>query len=101
MSRGESDFYYSKNIICCKCYNNKPVLLLATNVGGISWISKVMRRRKGSATITPVSCPKIIKLYNNGMGGVDIIDQKTASYIFSQKSKCRLYMKSHRCQSCK
>ena len=32
---GESDFYYSKNIICCKWYGNKSVLLLVTNVDGM------------------------------------------------------------------
>ena len=34
--KDESDFHYSKNIICCKWYNNKPVLLLAINVDGMS-----------------------------------------------------------------
>ena len=43
MSRGENDFYYSKNIICCKWYNNKLVLLLTTNVDRMSGVSNVMR----------------------------------------------------------
>ena len=34
---------------------------------------------KVSATKTPVSRPNIIKLYNNGMDTVDIMDQKTAT----------------------
>ena len=32
---GESDFHYSKNIICCKWYDSKSVLLLVTNVDGM------------------------------------------------------------------
>ena len=64
MSKGESNFQYSKNIICCKWYDNKPVLLRATNVDGMSGVSNVMRRTKGSATKIPVSCPNIIKIYH-------------------------------------
>ena len=52
-----------------------------------------MRRTKGSVTKTPVSCPNIIKLYNNGIGGVDILDQKTATYRFDCKSKYRFYLR--------
>ena len=48
MYRVESGLYYSKNIICCKWYDNKPALLLATNFVGLSWVSKVMRQVKGS-----------------------------------------------------
>ena len=66
--RGESEFHYSKNIICCKWCNNKPPLLLATNIDGMSGLSNRMRKTKGSATKTPVSCLNIIRLYNNGMG---------------------------------
>ena len=47
VSRGESDFRYSKNIICRKWCDNKPVLLLATNVDEMSGASNVMRQRKG------------------------------------------------------
>ena len=75
--RGESDFHYSKNIICCKWYDNNPVLLLGTNVDGMSGVCNVMRQTKGSATKAPASCPNI-KLYNNDMGGVDIMDQKNS-----------------------
>ena len=43
-----------------------------------SWTSKVMKVTKSTATKTPTSCPKIKKIYSNGMAGVDIIDQKLA-----------------------
>ena len=55
--------------------------------------SNVMRRSKGSATKTPVSCPNIIKMYNVSMSGVDVIDQKTAAYRLGRKSKIRFYLR--------
>ena len=60
ISRGEGDFIYSKNIICCKWYNNKSVLLLGKNVDGMSGVSNIMRKTKSSANKTPVCCPNII-----------------------------------------
>ena len=81
---------------------SKPVLLLATNADGMSGVSNKMRQTKGSPTKTSVSCRNIIKLYNNGKGGVDIIDQKTAAYRLDRKSK---YVDnvfwSHRYRTCK
>ena len=81
---------------------SKPVLLLATNVDCMSGVSNKMRQTEGSPTKTSVSCRNIIKLYNNGKGGVDIIDQKTAAYRLDRKSK---YVDnvfwSHRYRTCK
>ena len=55
MSWGESDFYYSKNFICCKWYYSKPVLLQTTNLDDKSRVRYVMRRTKGLATKTTAS----------------------------------------------
>ena len=55
--------------------------------------SNVMRRSKGSATKTPVSCPNIIKMYNVSMSGVDVIDHKTAACRLGRKSKIRFYLR--------
>ena len=93
MVRGDSDFQFPKNVICCKWFDNKPVLLLATNIEGIDGTSNVMRQTKGSAAKTPVLCPNIIKMYNASMGGVDVIDQKTAAYQLNCKSKFRFYLR--------
>ena len=70
MERGDSNFQFSKNVICCKWFDNEPVLLLAKNIEGMDGTSNAMRRTKGSATKTPVSCLNIIKMYNASMGGV-------------------------------
>ena len=39
-----------------------------------------------------VSCPNIIIFYNNGMDGVDIMDQKTASFRLDHNSKYHFYL---------
>ena len=43
-------------------------------------VSSVQRREKGSASKSVISCPNVLKLYNNGMGEVDLMDQRTAAY---------------------
>ena len=55
MVRGYSDFQFPKNVICCKWFDNKAVLLLATNVEGMVGMSNVMRQTKGSFTKTPMA----------------------------------------------
>ena len=91
--RGDSDFQFSKNVICCKWFDNKPVLLLATNTQGMDGLSNLMRQTKGSATKTPVACPSIIKMYNASMGGVDVINQKKTTYRLDRESKFRFYLR--------
>ena len=48
---------------------------------------------KGSPTKTPVLCPNIMKMYNASMGGINVINQKTAAYRLDHKSKFRLYLR--------
>ena len=78
----------------CVC-RDKSILRLAANIDDTSWVSNVIRRAKASVNETPVSCPNIIKLYNNGMGGVDTVDQKskTATYRLDSKSKFHFYLR--------
>ena len=40
----------------------------------------VQSREKGSINKSTVPCPKVVKLYNSGMGGVDLMDQRNAAY---------------------
>ena len=69
------------------------MFLLARNIEGMDGTSNVMRRTKGSATKTPVSCPNIIKMYNASMGDVDVIDQKAAAYRLDRKNKLIFYLR--------
>ena len=45
------------------------MLLLSSALEGMNDILLVQRRGKGSKTKFSVPCPKVVKLYNSGMGG--------------------------------
>ena len=59
----------------------------------MSGVSNLIGRTNGLSTKTPVSSLNIVKLYNNGKGGVDIVIQKTAAYRLDSKSKYRVYLR--------
>ena len=48
---------------------------------------------KGSATKLPVPCPDVIKMYNQGMGGIDLVDQRTVTYHVDRKSSITFYLR--------
>ena len=39
------------------------------------------------------SCPTVVKLYNNDMDGVDLMDQRTAAYRLDRNSSIRFYLR--------
>ena len=63
-----------------KWTDNQSVLLLSFALEGKNDILSVQRREKSSKTKSSFPCPKVIKLYNSGIGGVDLMDQRTAAY---------------------
>ena len=67
--------------------------MLFSNIEGMSTVSAVHCRQKGSANKISVACPDVIKLYNRNMGGVDLIDQRTAAYRLDQKSSIQFYLR--------
>ena len=58
---------------------DQSVLLLSFALEGKNDIS-VQRTEKSSKTKSLFPCPKVIKLYNSSIGGVDLMDQRTAAY---------------------
>ena len=56
-------------------------------------ILSVQRREKGSKTKSLVPGRKAVKLYDSGMGGVDLMDQRTAAYCLDRKSSVRFYLR--------
>ena len=67
--------------------------MLFSNVEGMTTASTVARQQKGSAPKNQVSRPDVIKKYNKGIGGVFLIDQRTAAYHLDQKSTIRFYLR--------
>ena len=59
-----------------------------------AWMMSVQRREKGSATKSSNPCPTVVKLYNNGMGQVDLMDQRTETCRLDRKSSVRFYLHS-------
>ena len=55
--------------------------------------SSVQRRKKGSATKSAIPCPTIVKLYNNCLIAVDLMDQWTAAYQLDPKSSVCFYLR--------
>ena len=92
MKRGDCKFLFSGNTMACKWMDNRSVLLLSSALEGMNDILSVQRREKGSKTKSLVLCPKVVKLYNSGMGGADLMDQHTAGNCLDRKSSVRFYL---------
>ena len=71
--------------------DSPSVLLLSSAFEWMNDIS-VQGREHGSKTKSSVPCPKVVKLYNSGMSGVNLMDQGTATYHLDRKSSVRFYL---------
>ena len=80
MKRDDIDFQYANNVVAVKWFDNCRVKMVGTCLEECNKVSTVTRRVKGQSTKIPLPCPENIKDYNSGMGGVDLLDQKTAAY---------------------
>ena len=80
MKKGDCEFLYSKNAMTRKWMDNRFVLLVSTALERMDDILLVQRRKVLSAAKSGIPCPAIVKLYNNGTSGVDVMDQQTAAY---------------------
>ena len=80
MKRGDHEFQYSDKAISCKWFDNRAVHLLGSNVKGFDAVSVLSHRQMGAATKVNVLCPAMVKIYNHGMGRVDLMDRYTAAY---------------------
>lgn len=69
-----------------KWYDNKPVHLLNTFVGA-NPVREVKRWDIKAISKIDVPCPKAVELYNQFMGGVDLVDTLIALYRTTIRSK--------------
>ena len=74
--------YFSGKETCCKRLDRRLVTMVFSNAEGLTTKSTFPFRQKVSA----------FKLYNNRMGGVDLIDQRAAAYHSDRKSTIRFYL---------
>ena len=86
------EFLFSGNTMACKWMDDWSVLLLSSALEGMNGILSVQRGENGSKTKSLVPCPKVVKLCNSSMGGVEVIDQCTAAYRLVRKSYLVFYL---------
>lgn len=67
-------------------YDNKPVLLSSSFVGQQP-IEKVKRFCKKQKKYIDIDCPKIVKIYNQHMGEVDLLDSFLGKYKMKMRTK--------------
>ena len=93
MKGGNCEFLFSGNTMACKWMDDWSVLLLSSALEGMNGILSVQRGEKGSKTKSLVPCPKVVKLCNSSMGGVEVMDQRTAAYRMDRKSSVMFYLR--------
>ena len=74
--RGMFDFRSDGSVVCVKWNNNCPVTV-ASNYCGVNPIQKVERRVKKKKIVDQ---PFLIKMYNQGMEGIDVCNKLLSSY---------------------
>ena len=79
MKWGDIDFQYGNNVVVVKWFDNCGVTMVGTCLEECNKVSTVTRRVKGQKSKIPVPFSEIIKDYNSGIGGVDLLDKKLAA----------------------
>ena len=92
IKRRNCEFLFSGNTVTCKWMDDWSVLLLSSALERMNGILSVQRRENGSKTKSLVPCPEVVKLCNSSMGGVEVIDQRTAAYRLVRKSYLIFYL---------
>ena len=85
IKRDDIDFQYASSVVATKSFDNFGVAIIGTCLQDCNKVSSFTRRVK-----IPVPRPEIIKDYNLGMGGIDLLHQ-TVSYKLDCKSSGGLY----------
>lgn len=85
MKRGDFDYRLNAEGSTVFKWTDSKSVFLASNYHGAE-VTKVKRVVKKDGTKSDVSCPQIVKDYNNGMGGVDLAERYRALYCGNRKS---------------
>ncbi|XP_047510428.1 piggyBac transposable element-derived protein 3-like [Pieris napi] len=85
----------SKDVVVLKWMDNKGVIL-ASNFVGVGEQDEARRWNKVSKSYISIPRPELVRLYNNGVGGVDKTDHLISLYrIFIRSKKWTLRMIFH------
>ena len=79
MARGEINRRKSQGLCLVKWMDTKGVVLLSTIDSCVLTVN-VKRRVKGQKEKVTAPCPVIVKAYNQGMKGTDVVDQLKVTY---------------------
>lgn len=86
MKRGDFDYSVSEgNVIYYRWMDNKVVHLIST-FHQPEKVSTVKRKLKDGSKVD-VTCPQVLKDYNQNMNNVDVFDQLKSSYAIDRRSK--------------
>ena len=91
IERGDHKYQFTDKVACCKWFDLRSVTMRFSDISGMPLTSTVQLWMKGSAAKIPAPSPDLIKMYNQGMGGVESVDQRTAAYYLDRKSSIRFY----------
>ncbi|KAK3512880.1 hypothetical protein QTP70_028944, partial [Hemibagrus guttatus] len=83
--RGAFDYRSAEGVIAVKWFDNKCVSLLSDSCG-IMPLSSVKRWSNEDKTKIAVTCPSLIPVYNQHMGGIDLSDMLIHMYKTPVKS---------------
>ena len=93
MKIDDFEYLYFDKVSCSKWLDRRSVTMLFSNVEGMETTSTVPRRKKRSESKIQVPFSEVIKTYKKGKGGVNLIDQRAATYHLDRKSTIRFYLR--------
>ena len=81
IKRDDFEHLYSNKVPCYNWLDRRLVTMLFSDVEGMTTTSTIPHQQKRSASKIQVPCHDVIKMYNKGMSGVDLNDQRVAFYL--------------------
>lgn len=68
-------------------WNDNQIVTIGSTLCGTLPLEKIKRYDRKTKTFMEISCPKIVKIYNKHMGGVDLMDSHIGRHHIRIKSK--------------
>ena len=86
--RGSHDVVLDRNSkVCVVRWHDSKVVTVASTFAGTEPIHKAKRFSSAKKDRIEVNQPRVVQIYNHGMGGVDRLDQNLACYMIQHRSK--------------